>query len=139
MPRFSSACAGTMRLFKPKQIKSPGMTREQALGCTPVKSVHVSEQRLGEGEVVISYPMAVKPGISRLLERFGGRPEKVRVKKLQLDELGTAVWDMLDGRSTVREIVGEFAAAHRLEPKEAEVSVTHFLRMLGQRGLIGLR
>jgi hypothetical protein len=31
-----------------------------------------------------------------------------------------------------------FAETHRLEKKEAEVSVTQFIRELGQRGLLGL-
>ena len=127
-----------MKLFKSRSSKSE-LSREQALGCIPVKSVHVTEERRGADEIIIAYPMMVRAVLSRLLERFGGRPEKVRIKKLQLDELGTEVWEMVDGRRTVREIVADFAAAHRLEPREAEVSVTHFLRMLGQRGLIGLR
>lgn len=127
-----------MKRSKSKPAK-PALSRSEALGYRPVKSRHVVEERLGEQEVIIEYPMTVKPWVSDLLQRFGGRPESVRTKKLQLDELGTAVWDMVDGQRSVREIVAEFAGKHRLEQKEAEVSVTHFLRMLGQRGLIGMR
>ena len=117
----------------------PELTRSEALGFRPAKSRHITETRVGDHEVIIEYPMTVKPWVSTLLQRFGGRSEPVRTKKLQLDELGTAVWDMVDGQRSVRDIVAEFAATHRLERKEAEVSVTHFLRMLGQRGLIGMR
>lgn len=60
-------------------------------------------------------------------------------KKLQLDALGTEVWDLIDGRRSVRKIIQRFAETHRLHPREAEVSVTRFLRELGKRGLIGLQ
>jgi len=32
-----------------------------------------------------------------------------------------------------------FAATHQLEIREAEVSLTQFIRELGRRGLIGMR
>jgi hypothetical protein len=72
-------------------------------------------------------------------KRLGGSGKIVQTKKLQLDSMGTAVWDLVDGSRSVRRIVQIFAEAHRLENKEAEVSVTSFIRELGQRGLIGLR
>ena len=126
-----------MKRFKARPAKA-SLSRSEALNYRPVKNRHISEERIGDDEVIIAYPMTVKPWISALLQRFGGRSEPVRTKKLQLDELGTSVWDMVDGQRSVREIVAAFADTHRLERKEAEVSVTHFLRMLGQRGLIGM-
>jgi hypothetical protein len=127
-----------MKHFKSRR-PHPALNRTEALNFRPAKNRHITEERIGDNEVVIAYPMTVKPWVSALLQRFGGRSEPVRTKKLQLDELGTSVWDMVDGQRSVREIVAVFAATHRLERKEAEVSVTHFLRMLGQRGLIGMR
>jgi hypothetical protein len=44
----------------------------------------------------------------------------------------------MDGERSVRRIVQIFAETHRLENKEAEVSVTSFIKQLGQRGLLGL-
>lgn len=69
---------------------------------------------------------------------MGKTPKPVR-RKLQLDELGTWVWNCLDGHHSVEQIISKFAHVHQLHPKEAEVSVTQFLRALGQRGLIGMR
>lgn len=117
----------------------PPLERDEALALVPVKNRQVTEQRHHPQQVVLHYPVTVKPWVAGLLRRFGGRAEAVRTRKVQLDELGTAVWDMVDGRRTVRDIVAAFAAAYRLVPREAEVSVTQFLRMLGQRGLIGMR
>jgi hypothetical protein len=71
-------------------------------------------------------------------KRLGGSSARVQTKKLQLDAMGTAVWDLVDGKRSVRGIVRIFAETHRLENKEAEVSVTSFIRELGKRGLLGL-
>ena len=68
----------------------------------------------------------------------GSLPEKPRFRKLELDALGTAVWDLIDGRQSVRALVARFAKQHRLQHRDAEVSVTNFLRELGRRGLIGM-
>jgi hypothetical protein len=127
-----------MRVFK-KKPKEPSTSRAEALGRVPVKNIQITEARLETGEVLISYPVAVRPFFARLVKRFGGPEVQIQMKKLQLDELGTSVWDMINGKLSVRQLVGRFAKTHRLEAREAEVSVTQFIRELGKRGLIGLR
>jgi hypothetical protein len=122
--------------------KNPGagrMTRQEALAYKPVKSPQVTETRLETGEVMLEYPLAVRPLVAAVARRLGkSREDLVQIKKLQLDVLGTSVWDLVDGKRSVRRMVQIFAETHRLEKKEAEVSVTQFLRELGQRGLLGL-
>ena len=115
------------------------MDRSTALACKPMKFEQVEEERLESGCVVLSFPVVMRPWFVKLVRRLGGPEESARIRKLQLDELGTAVWDLLDGKRTVRRIVSEFANTHQLHPKEAEVSVTQFLRDLGKRGIIGLK
>ena len=127
-----------MKVFRDRHRKSQ-LTRSQALDCRPTKSLHTSEMRLETGEVLLEYPLTVRPWMAALAKRFGRRTDRVYTKKLQLDALGTAVWDLVDGKRSVRRIVQIFAETHRLEKKEAEVSVTSFLKQLGQRGLLGLR
>ena len=116
------------------------LSRLQALGHKPVKSRQISEIRLETGEVIIEYPLAVRPLIAAVARRLGKTQEDlVQIKKLQLDALGTSVWDLVDGSRSVRQIIQIFAETHRLENREAEVSVTRFIRELGQRGLLGLQ
>jgi len=128
-----------IKVFK----KKPGagrMTRQEALAYKPVRSPQVTETRLETGEVVLEYPLAVRPLVAAVARRLGKSQEDlVQIKKLQLDVLGTSVWDLVDGKRTVRRMIRIFAETHRLETKEAEVSVTQFIRELGQRGLLGLR
>jgi len=127
-----------MKVFKKKPVTSR-MTRSEALAYKPVKNQDVSETRLDTGEVVIEYPMTVRPLIAAVARRLGKTQDLTQTKKLQLDALGTSVWDLIDGQHTVRRMINIFAQTHRLEKREAEVSVTQFIRELGKRGLLGLR
>ena len=127
-----------MRVFK-KKSKGPSISRAEALDRIPVKNRQISENRLESGEVVIHYPVIMRPFFAGLAKRFGGQEAQIQIKKLQLDELGTSVWNLLDGERSVRQLVKMFAGTHQLEIREAEVSVTQFIRELGRRGLIGMR
>jgi len=93
---------------------------------------------LESGGVVVHYPVAQHPWVARLVRFLGKEAASPRDGKLQLDALGTAVWDMIDGERSLRRIVAAFAAAHQLEAREAEIAVTQFVRELGRRGLVGL-
>ena len=128
-----------MKVFRKKPVAGH-MSRAKALAYKPVKSRHISETRLETGEVVLEYPLAVRPLIAAVAKRLGRSQDLVQqIKKLQLDALGTSVWDLVDGSRSVRQIIQIFAETHRLENREAEVSVTRFIRELGQRGLLGLQ
>ena len=74
-----------------------------------------------------------------MVRRLGGRPEEAPLRKTELDEMGSMVWGLIDGDRTVHDIIREFSEHYQLHPKEAEVSVTQFIRMLGNRGLVGLK
>ncbi|MCU0585097.1 MAG: PqqD family protein [Desulfobacterales bacterium] len=123
----------------PSRRRPPLIRRDEALGAVPVKNRHVRDSRLESGEAVLHYPVSAPPWAARIARWFGQEPGPAREGRLQLDALGTAVWGLIDGRRPVKEIAAAFAAAHQLEPREAETAVAHFMRQLGRRGLIGLR
>ena len=128
-----------MKVFKKKPV-AKHLSRLQALGHKPVKSRHISETRLETGEVVLEYPLTVRPLIAAVAKRLGRSQDLVQqTKKLQLDVLGTSVWDLVDDKRSVGRMIQIFAETHRLENREAEVAVTRFIRELGKRGLLGLR
>ena len=122
-----------------KKKQENHLSRAAALKCRPTKSLHIKESRLDSGEILLEYPLTVRPWLAAVAKRLGRSQEIVQTKKLQLDAMGTAVWDLMDGNRSVHRIVQIFAETHRLNNKEAEVSVTSFIRELGQRGLLGLR
>ena len=127
-----------MRVFK-KKSKGSQVSRDDALNSIPVKNTRVSESRLDGGEILIHYPIKMRPWIAPIVKRFGGSRDEIRYRKLQLDEMGTEVWTLIDGNRSVSRIIQEFARAHQLQTREAEVAVTQFMRELGRRGVIGLR
>ena len=118
---------------------SASITRYEALDCIPVKNSQIKENRLKTGEVLITYPINIRPWIAAIGKAIGKSSVRQYEKKIHLDELGTAVWDLMDGKRPVRRIISKFAAKYRIHEKESEVSVTNFLKMLGKRGLIGFK
>ncbi len=115
------------------------MTREAALECVPVKNSAVKEVRLENGLVRLCYPLQIKPWLAELRRRFGPAEASPPEKQLELDELGTLTWDLMDGTLRFDEIVRRFCRETRVHPKEAEAAVAQFVRELGRRGLVGLK
>lgn len=125
--------------MRKRKKHAPLADRETALAMIPVKSSHIEETRQANGEYLLRYPAAsTSPRITVWLAKIGRQP-KMRMKKIQLDGLGSQVWELIDHQRSVRDIIAHFASAHRLPVREAEVAVTQFIRTLGQRGLIGLK
>lgn len=127
-----------MGLFRKKK-RIPTFTREQALACTPVRNNVVSWKRVDSVGIQVEYVLMLKPFFASILERFNPAPSEAPTRKLQLDDFGSQVWEMLDGSRTTADLIKEFAAGHEISAQEAEQSITLFLRELGKRGLIALR
>ncbi|QGY39091.1 PqqD family peptide modification chaperone [Pseudodesulfovibrio cashew] len=122
-----------------KRSPQPTVSRAEALGMVPVRNTEVEETPLDGGLIRLAYPLAVKPWFGRLADKVGlwdGRP---MIKQLELDEMGSFVWQRIDGRRSVRAIAQALVEEYEVQPREAELSVTAFLKTLGQRGIIGLR
>ena len=117
--------------------QSPAKT--DALLCVPEKNSLVEEIFLDSGDLILSYPSRYKAFFVRIQKMIQQNPRTVFQRKIQLDCLGMDVWSMLDGEKNVKTIIKEFATLHTLNYKEAEISVTLFLRSLGEKGLIGIK
>ena len=126
-----------MGLFRKKK-KTPALTRDQALACTPVRNDIVSWEVLDSGLVRIEYVLVLKPLLKSISERFGGAGDELPTRKLELDALGSQVWQMIDGSRTTAQLIEDFAGLQKISNQEAEQSITQFLRELGKRGLIAL-
>ncbi len=128
-----------MSLFKRQPSPQDPLTRGEALACVPMRNPQVQSRQNEAGELMLTYPTVFKPWFAALARRLGADATTERIKKLQLDAMGSATWKLVDGQSTVRSIVTRFARQYQLHEREAEVAVTQFLRELGRRGLIALR
>ncbi len=114
------------------------MSRQQALSCVPVKVPSLQENRTDGRTVVISFVEPLHPVLSAIRKAFGKAPEG-RIRKLELDAMGTSVWDWVDGSATVSDLALRFVERYGVLRQEAELSVSQFLRELGKRGIIVMR
>lgn len=57
-------------------------------------------------------------------------------RTVALDSLGKEVYQAVNGRRSVEQIVEHFAKKHRLRFHEARLSVMQFLKMLAQRNIV---
>jgi hypothetical protein len=103
-----------------------------------VKHPKVGEEALDSRRIMLSYPLRPRPWIAGIARRLGQAQDRPVIKRLELDEMGSAAWRLMDGRRTVAGIIQSFSEAYQLDPREAEVSITLFIRELGKRGIIGL-
>jgi hypothetical protein len=118
------------KLTKPK----PAPDRQRALRGIPVILPGItSEEREGERMVYIPRQAYARGLMRKLLKAPPPEPGRVL-----LDDLGNTVWDLIDGKRTVKEIAERFAREKQLHPREAEASVIAFLQMLMKRNIIGI-
>lgn len=118
--------------------KKKQLSKTEALLCTPFHNEIADWQILDSGEVLVEYPLPIKPLFKSILQRFSQKPIPTPTKKLHLDEMGSLVWNMVDGEKNAKQIIKDFATHYSITLQEAELSVTTFLLELGKRGLIGM-
>jgi len=99
--------------------KKPQLSRTEALGSVPIKNTEVEEVLLESEDIMLIYPVKVKPWAVGLLRKLGKPPEQIGQKKLQLDALGTSVWKLLDGHRNVKGIIKIFTQQQQVHRKEA--------------------
>jgi Coenzyme PQQ synthesis protein D (PqqD) len=131
-----------MKLFSKKTVpnkQDTGLTRTEALAAIPRRLPSATWRILADRDILIEYPLNIKPFFLQLANRFSGRQEQRFTKKLQLDAMGSSVWRMFDGKRDVTTIILQVAEQSGLTLQEAEISVTTFVRELGRRGLVLLR
>lgn len=127
-----------MKFFRQKE-QPPEITRPDALACIPQRSSSIDWNELENGDIFIEYKLDIKPFFISIVRKFSKQPDRKITKKLQLDEMGSSVWRMIDGQNDVKFIIKIVSEKSGLSLQEAEISVTTFLRDLGRRGLIRLQ
>ena len=121
-----------------KQQETQPLSLQKAMACVPVRNQLVEESYRTNKTVTLSYPLRMRPMFSKLTAAFGHEPP-VQKKRLELDELGTFCWKLINDRRSVQRISTKLADAYKLHPEEARMAVSEFVRQLGKRGLIGLK
>ncbi len=119
--------------------------RAQIMGARPVRNPVVNWERYlppyAEGgdlppEVVLLQVPRRADKWGNLVARFFKLPA---YRKIELDEMGSDVWEMCDGAATVETLTKAVCAKYHLNRRQGEASVTAYLRMLAERRLVALR
>ena len=114
------------------------LTREQALNAVPVRNEAVLTEYGENGEALLTFHVKQKAWFASLVRLMNRDDTFSLQKRLQLDEIGTLVWQSSDGQISVVEMIELLCKRYQLHRKEAEKSLLAFLRMLGERGLIAM-
>jgi hypothetical protein len=121
-------------LFGRKGRDVPQLDRQESLSARPVLNRLVKLERDEDGNIILQVPRRDTAMVRWVCRTFRLPP----YKRVALDELGTFVIEHCDGEHTVGDIVDKFAKRFRLNRREAEVSMSTFLRDLARRAIIGL-
>ena len=115
--------------------KGPVLSREQSMAAMPIRNPMLEVEMDDEGQVHLSIPRKDKWWV-KLLARVVYVPKR---RRIALDELGSYVWELCDGKTTVRTVIDKFAKKYKLNRKEAEISMVTYLKQLAKKGIIGLQ
>lgn len=126
-----------MKSSPSKQEKT--LSRTEALACIPQQNETTSWEELENGNVLFSYAIPLSRFFQALHRKFTKNSIETPTKRLELDEMGSFVWKLIDGKRSVGKIITTFAEEYNVSNQEAETAVTAFIKTLGQRGFIGLR
>lgn len=119
-----------------KKKKPLQLTREQSLASKPVRNPGVKWKKAETGEVVLEFPVKLPRRIRFAAWLIGKKKDEKPTRKIELDEVGSLVWEACDGETTVANLVRKVAKAYKLPRKESEHSTTLFLKMLAERGVL---
>ncbi len=121
-----------MPLFGKTTPPTLELTREESRAARPVVNRLVRIEHADDGTVVLHVPRRETSIMRTLCRFFKVSPHR----RIALDKLGTFVIERCDGEHTVHDIIETFANEFRLNEREADVSITSFLRTLGQRYIV---
>jgi len=113
--------------------KRPTIGREAMFKSKPVRNDQLKWESTDTGETAITVTRGDSWKV-RVLSKIFWIPKQ---RTLVLDEIGTQVWDMCNGRTTVEAMIRRLSEVHKLNAKEAEVSLLAYLKSLGKKNLVG--
>lgn len=118
-----------------KKTDKPQISKDQSLESAVTRNPDVVPREKSDGSLMLQVPFKRKAWLKRRAKKDN---EQVFWREFELDEIGTFVWGMCDGETTVRQMRGRLADKYKLGRREAEISLTNFLSTLGKKGLVAI-
>ena len=109
------------------------LDRRRSLHGIPVVHENVTVDRREQTRLVLTVrtPQRRRGWLARL------RPP-VEVRLVRLDELGSFVFEQLDGHRNVLALADRFVCEYKVSRREAELSVVAFLKSLVRRNVVSI-
>ena len=116
------------------------VSRAEVLGARPVRNPLITWSREVRDE---DRPALMLLQVPRRSDRWGNVLARIfqlpESRKIELDEMGSDVWEMCDGTLTVDALTRAVCAKYHLNRRQGEASVTAYMRMLAERRLLALK
>jgi len=130
------------KLFRRKKPEAPRISRSEFLKLKPVRNPIIKWVKDEKSEIKVTVPLRQSPAAAEEKTRSGKLlsklfPSPPSEKTIQLDKVGSVVWELCDGNSTVKNIVDALYEKFKLMPAEAEISLDAYFRQLSKRALVG--
>ena len=103
------------------------------LNSLPARNDLLEWEKTDKGEAKITV-MRIDSWKVRLLSKLFYVPRK---RTITLDDVGTEIWQMCNGRTSVGQMIEQLRKKYKLDRKEAEVSLLQYLKTLGQKRFVG--
>jgi len=103
------------------------------LNSLPARNDLLEWEKTDKGEAQITV-MRIDSWKVRLLSKLFYVPRK---RTITLDDVGTEIWQMCNGRTSVGQMIEQLRKKYKLDRKEAEVSLLQYLKTLGQKRFVG--
>ncbi len=120
-----------MKLFIRK--KSP--TRQDIRKSRPLRNANLNFDKKEDGTVVLRIPLEARGGMYKLLGKVS---QSQAEKEVELEEIGSFVWNLCDGKHSCEGIASKLKDKYKLTKPEAEASLISFLETLARRGYVAL-
>ncbi len=124
-----------MKKKENKLFTSQHVTWKKMLTAKPIKNQAAVFQKQDEKHIKVTVkkekPKYLIPPLSWII-----RPKLH--KDIVLDEIGSWILNLCDGSRTVEDIIEGFSQQHKLTFHEARVSITGYMKLLVQRGILAI-
>lgn len=115
-----------------KRVPDRATARREFLALKPLRNPNLGWDEV-ENRVVLRVPRPDTWQV-KIVNIFFPVPEE---RKVVLDPIGSDVWRVCDGQTTIADVMKVLQREYKLGAKEAELSLQQFFKDLGRRGYIG--
>jgi hypothetical protein len=125
---------GLVSLIRSRVERRPALPAEVLRKGKPVKNPAVQTSRSESGDCVLTAPLEAQGrSLLAVLAKYVDQPA---TKTFELDEVGSMVWELCDGKSSFQTIAKKLRLRYKMNVLESEAALAGYLQTLNQRRLI---